>query len=74
MTRSFFLEKHGCLSSARSCWMGAGGFPYTRWASMGKIFAVNEDGVVRLEAAVKLEVTTMTIRYDNENDVIARRE
>ena len=54
--------------------MGAGGFPYARWASMGKIFAVNEDGVVRLEAAVKLEVTTMTIRYDNENDVIARRE
>ena len=72
MTHFVYLGKKGHLLSAWSCWKGAGGFPYARWASMGKIFAVNEDGVVRLEAAVKLEVTTMTIRYDNENDVIAR--
>ena len=39
-----------------------------------RVFAANEDGVVRPEVAVEPEVAVMAIEYDNENDVIRRRE
>ena len=39
-----------------------------------RVVVRNEGRVVRLEAAVEPEGATMAMEYDNENDMIARRE
>ena len=39
-----------------------------------RVLAVNKGGAVRPEAAVEPEVAALAMGYDDENDVIARRE
>jgi hypothetical protein len=39
-----------------------------------RVFAVNEGGAVRPEAAAEPEVAALAMGYDDENDVIARCE
>ena len=61
------------------CQLGLAGrvpevFPMRDGCLWERVFAANEDGAVRPEVAVEPEVAVMAIGYDNENDVIRRRE
>ena len=74
MTHFFFAEK-----KVPCCQLGLAGrapvvVPLRDGHLWDRVFAVNEGGAVRPEAAVEPVVAALAMGYDDENDVIARRE
>ena len=62
MTHSFFLEKKVVYCQLGLAGRAPGVFPMRNGHLWERVFAANEDGVVRPEAVVEPEVAVMAIR------------
>jgi hypothetical protein len=74
MTHFFFAKKKVAYRQLGLAGRAPGVFPLRDGHLWDRVFAVNEGGAVRPEAAVEPEVAVLAMGYDNENDMIARRE
>ena len=74
MTHFLFAEKKVAYCPLGRAGRAPGVFPMHDGHLWERVFAVNEGGAVRPEAAVEPEVAAMAMGYDDENDMIACRE
>ena len=74
MTHFLFAEKKVAYCPLGRAGRAPGVFPMHDGHLWERVVVRNEGRVVRLEAAVEPEGATMAMEYDNENDMIARRE